>query len=97
VYNFQIKYDAKRAFDERWKKTYKVIVVGDTFIRNDYIDKSQNTLYKMRWNPAQMDKENVTHQYATDVGWASKQVTTLYNLYQKLSFYKLTLDIPKYK
>src|SRR5699024_6281510 len=92
-----IECGAKRAFEEGWTTPYKAIVGGASFIGNGYIDKGQNTLYKMRWNPAQMDKGNVTHQYATDVGWASKQVTTLYNLYQKLSFYKLSLDIPKYK
>jgi len=89
-----IECGAKRAFEEGWTTPYKAIIGGASFIGNSYIKSGQNTLYKMRWNPAQMENGRASHQYATDVGWASKQVSSLYNLYQKLNFYKLTLDIP---
>ncbi|WP_054705551.1 hypothetical protein [Bacillus sp. JCM 19041] len=58
----------------------------------------QNTLYKMRWNPQRLvETGRPTHQYATDIGWASKQVYTMYNLYQEIGEYSLVLDIPVYQ
>ena len=51
----------------------------------------------MRWNPGAMEKGNVTHQYASDIGWAAKQTRTIYNLYQQLDSYTIHLDIPVYK
>ena len=38
-----------------------------------------------------------SHQYATDVGWATKQVNTMYNLYKEIGINNLVLDIPVYK
>lgn len=89
---------AFHAYNEGWFTPRQAIIGGAGFIGNDYIKAGQNTLYKMRWNPAAMDLRNAaTHQYATDIGWAAKQVTTMYNLYQQLDSYTLYLDIPVYK
>ncbi|MFP7169903.1 GW dipeptide domain-containing protein [Terribacillus halophilus] len=89
---------AKRAYDEGWTSPYLAIVGGAQYIGNGYINSGQNTLYKMRWNPEAM-AETGTYgkQYATDIGWASKQVSTMYNLYQNLGIYTLYLDIPHYR
>jgi mannosyl-glycoprotein endo-beta-N-acetylglucosaminidase len=46
----------------------------------------------MRWNPVQ-----TWHQYATDIGWAFKQVSNIYNMYHSLNHYTLYFDIPTYK
>ncbi|WP_382549480.1 hypothetical protein, partial [Streptomyces sp. NPDC057131] len=63
-----------------------------------YINAGQDTLYKMRWNPGAAESTgNATHQYATDIGWASKQVTQIHNLYSLLNSYTLKLEIPVYK
>ncbi|MFC3018319.1 N-acetylglucosaminidase, partial [Virgibacillus litoralis] len=95
---------AKKAYDEGWDTPAKAIIGGAKFIGNNYIKGSnsyntvQNTLYKMRWNPEYMATEgSYGHQYATDIGWASKQVYTMYDLYQDLGSYTLQLDIPVYK
>ena len=92
-----IKCGSEKAYKEGWTTPYKAIVGGAKFIGNDYIKAGQNTLYKMRWNPALMEKGYAGHQYATDVGWAFKQVNTMYNLYQQLGINTLYLDIPVYK
>ncbi|WP_207368140.1 hypothetical protein [Heyndrickxia faecalis] len=42
-------------------------------------------------------KRAATNQYATDIGWASKQVVTIYKLYSLLDSRKVKLDIPKYQ
>lgn len=89
---------AQTAYNEGWTTPYKAIVGGAKFIGNNYVKAGQNTLYKMRWNPASMESRGgASHQYATDIGWASKQINTMYNLYQQLNSYILFLDIPSYK
>ncbi|MBU5465339.1 SH3 domain-containing protein, partial [Virgibacillus sp. MSJ-26] len=92
-----IECGAKKAYEEGWTTPYKAIIGGAKFI-DSYINNGQNTLYKMRWNPEAMEKTGqYGKQYATDIGWASKQVNTMYNLYQELDSYILNLDIPVYK
>lgn len=89
---------AKKAYTEGWDSPYKAIVGGASFIGNSYIKQGQNTLYKMRWNPAAMVGSNyIGKQYATDIAWASKQVHTMYNLYKQIGIKSLNLDIPIYK
>ncbi|WP_449355108.1 peptidoglycan-binding protein [Virgibacillus natechei] len=88
----------ERAYEQGWFTPYDAIVGGAQFIGNNYIKAGQNTLYEMRWNPAGMAEYGyATHQYATDIGWASKQVSTIYNLYEDLGIFNLVLDIPMYK
>lgn len=95
--NCPIDCGAKKAYEEGWTTPYKAIVGGAKFIGNSYIKAGQNTLYKMRWNPEGMATYGyATHQYATDIGWAYKQVGTMYNLYQALKLNNLYLDIPVY-
>ena len=70
---------------------------GARFIGNNYIKAGQNTLYTMRWNPAGMvNFGKATHQYATDIGWAYKQVGTMYNLYNDIGITTYFFDIPIY-
>ena len=88
---------AERAYEEGWFTPYDAIVGGARFIGNNYIQAGQNTLYKMRWNPAAMEKGDATHQYATDIGWAYKQVGRIYDLYQEIGIKTYYLEIPVYK
>jgi mannosyl-glycoprotein endo-beta-N-acetylglucosaminidase len=93
-----IECGAKKAYEEGWFTPYKAIVGGADIIASNYISKGQNTLYQMRWNPEAMSKTgSFSHQYATDIGWAYKQVYTMYNLYNDIGSYTLYLDIPSYK
>ncbi|MFP7200032.1 N-acetylglucosaminidase [Lysinibacillus halotolerans] len=95
---------AKKAFEEGWTTPEKAIIGGAKYIANDYIKGKnhtgtiQNTLYKMRWNPEAMDRYNgASHQYATDIGWAYKQINSLYNLYQTLGINNMIMDVPVYR
>ena len=63
--------------------------IGQSYIHNAVYN--QDTLYKMRWEPS------VSHQYASDIGWAYKQVNRMYSLYSLLDNYQLYYDIPVYK
>ncbi|TSB48485.1 N-acetylglucosaminidase [Alkalicoccobacillus porphyridii] len=93
-----IECGSQYAYDQGWTTPYKSIVGGAAFIGNSYVKAGQNTLYKMRWNPEALVRNGrPTHQYATDIGWASKQVHTMYNLYQGIGSYSLILDIPVYR
>ncbi|WP_033827541.1 glucosaminidase domain-containing protein [Bacillus andreraoultii] len=95
---------AKTAYSYGWDSPYKAIVGGARFIANGYIDGNnkqqmiQNTIYKMRWNPEGMARYgSATHQYATDIGWAYKQINTIYDLYKLVNIKPSRLDIPIYK
>lgn len=91
---------AKHAYEQGWTTPEKSIVGGAEFIGRNYIHSSsgQNTLYKMRWDPRSMETTGrFGRQYATDIGWASKQTTMLYQIYKDLDSYVLHLDIPVYK
>jgi mannosyl-glycoprotein endo-beta-N-acetylglucosaminidase len=86
---------AKKAYEEGWFTPEAAIIGGAKLIGSGYIFNTtfqQDTLYKMRWNPL------VTyHQYATDIGWAYKQVQRIYNYYQLLDNYTLYIDLPVYR
>lgn len=87
---------SKYAYEQRWFTPEEAIIGGAKFAGESYINHptyKQDTLYKMRWNPATPG----THQYATDIGWAVNQVRGIQTLYDQLSTYTLQFDIPKYK
>lgn len=90
-----LKGGSETAYENGWFTPEAAIIGGAKFIGEKYVNHpthKQNTLYKMRWNPASPG----THQYATDIGWAVKQVPSIYNLYQLLDDYTLTFDVPSY-
>jgi len=91
-----LKSGSEYAYKMGWDTPDKAIIGGAEFIGKNYINNAtykQNTLYKMRWNPS---KPGI-HQYATDIGWASKQVNSMYNLYNMLTSYRMDLEIPRYR
>lgn len=94
---------AERAYNEKWFTPDAAIVGGAKFISEMYVNNptyKQDTLYEMRWNPKYLvdnPKENPYHQYATDIGWAAKQVNNIYNMYQLLDYYTLYYDVPVFK
>lgn len=89
---------AQRAYDNGWFSVDTAIREGAAFVSTGYLDRGQDTIYKMRWNPDHLRNASTGyHQYATDVGWAVKQTKTIYNMYQSLSGnYTLVFDVPQY-
>lgn len=85
---------SQHAYDQGWTTPYKAIVGGAEFIGRDYVHNQyeQNTLYKMRWNHVYAPK-----QYATDIGWAVKQVSQIKSIYEQLDNPFLHFDKPKFK
>src|SRR5699024_2925539 len=87
---------SERAYTEGWFTPQDAIVGGAEFIGEKYISVGQDTLYKMRWNPA----NPATHQYATDAGWAVKQtgnIKNMFDLYKDVDGLVLTFEVPSYK
>ncbi|GEM_PF-2209475 len=98
VDNNALEGGAIRAYNEGWFTPEEAIIGGARFIGSNYIKAGQNTLYKMRWNPAAMAADKAAkHQYATDIGWASKQTARIYNLYSEIGITDAHLDIPQYR
>ncbi|WP_442638072.1 SH3 domain-containing protein [Rossellomorea marisflavi] len=91
-----LKSGSEFAYQQGWFTPEQAIIGGAKFIGDKYVNHvtyKQNTLYKMRWNPERPG----THQYATDIGWAVKQVYSISNLYKALDDYTLSFDVPNYK
>jgi len=71
----------------KWVNINAAIFGGAQWIANNYL-KSQNTLYKMRWNPL-----IISSQYATDVNWAVNQTNYMKSCFDIFSNIPLTFDI----
>ena len=84
------------AYTQGWFTPEEAIIGGAKFIAEKYINKGQDTLYKMRWNPANPGKYP---QYATDIGWAYKQTqsTSMKNIYNLIDDYFLYFDVPVFR
>ena len=86
---------SENAYSNGWFTPEAAIIGGAGFISKNYINAGQDTLYKMRWNPA----SPASHQYATDVGWAVKQITRYRQLIDSINDsnnLKLTFEVPSY-
>ncbi|ARK32201.1 peptidoglycan-binding protein [Halalkalibacter krulwichiae] len=86
---------AFHAYRQGWFTPEAAIIGGAQFIGSRYIHNShkQNTLYKMRWNPANPGFP----QYATDMAWAVKQVPNIKKLYDELDNPVLHFEFVQYK
>ncbi|UXV34338.1 glucosaminidase domain-containing protein [Staphylococcus sp. IVB6181] len=83
----------KTAAHYGWDTVGKAIIGGAKFITSDYLDRGQNTLYRMRWNPA----APATHQYATDINWASHNAARMKQMYDKIGETGKYFDVDIYK
>lgn len=86
---------SKYGFDRGWFSPEAAILGGASEIATKYIHNDtyqQNTLYKMRWNPANPGK----HQYATHTMWAVLQTSKMSRYYDLIDQYILSYEVPKY-
>lgn len=86
---------AFHAYRQGWFTPEAAVIGGAKFIGQRYIHNqyNQNTLYKMRWNPANPGFP----QYATDMEWATKQVPAIKNLYNQLDNPTLHFEFIRYR
>lgn len=94
-----LKSGSEYAYSQGWFTVDQAILGGAKFIGNNYINKKgnrQDTLYKMRWD---IDYNSYPHQYATDIGWAKKQVSRVkfQNLMSQCKTAKPVFEIPRFK
>ncbi len=92
------------AHEYGWNSVYKAIVGGAQFIHDHYVyaatmghPPTQNTLYKMRWDPDDASSGNALYQYATDPNWAYNIAVIISENADIFDGYQLTFDIPQYK
>lgn len=81
------------AYEQGWFTPEAAIIGGAKYAADRYINRGQDTLYKMRWNPDNPGH----HQYATHVSWAVIQTRNMSNIYDLLDSYTLKFDIPVYR
>ena len=72
------------AKEAAWTTPRKAILGGAKFIRANYFDNDQITLYQMRWNP----KNPGQHQYASDILWADHIATFMQSYYDEFGIKK---------
>ncbi|AVR00505.1 hypothetical protein OBCHQ24_16330 [Oceanobacillus iheyensis] len=89
---------SRYAYNAKWFSVEAAIEGGAEFIGKGYIDKNQDTLYKMRFNPSYASQyKKASHQYATDIGWGYKQTSKMNEIYELIELYSITFEIPLYK
>ncbi|WP_371868729.1 N-acetylglucosaminidase [Mammaliicoccus stepanovicii] len=76
-----------------WTSPEKAIHGGAKFVKKDYLNNDQNTLYKMRWNPYNPGQ----HLYATDVNWATSIGKIMEHYYDKYDLKKADINKNYYK
>ncbi|MFM4941590.1 glucosaminidase domain-containing protein [Aeromonas enteropelogenes] len=84
------------AYSKGWDSIEKAIDGGAKWISDNFINHpryKQNTLYKMRWNPASPGE----HQYASDVLWAKHQIPNMKKRFDIFPNAILHIDIPVYE
>lgn len=96
-----IRKASEYAYSQGWSDINLAIMGAAEYVSQRYINKPiyndkpdavQNTLYKMRWNPAYP----ATYQYATDIRWAYTQSTYLRDFFNKYKEVKLEFEVPKF-
>ncbi|GAA0305810.1 hypothetical protein GCM10008924_24250 [Gracilibacillus halotolerans] len=88
---------AQYAYDNGWFTPSAAIVGGAYFIKNGYIERGQNTLYKMRWDPESAARTGrYGKQYATHIAWADIQARSIARMYNQLTGFFLQYDVPQY-
>jgi len=83
------------AYSRGWFTPELAIQGGAEWISQKFVHQKQNTLYKMRWNPA----HPASHQYATAVNWPEHIVSRMYEIcgdYHEFDK-ELIFDVPIYK
>ncbi|EZY43001.1 hypothetical protein V052_02527 [Staphylococcus aureus MSSA-93] len=93
AYDNNPNYAMTFARNKGWTSPAKAIMGGASFVRKDYINKGQNTLYRIRWNP----KNPATHQYATAIEWCQHQASTIAKLYKQIGLKGIYFTRDKYK
>ena len=93
-HDYTVRTGAERAYKEGWFDPDTAITEGAQWIGKNYINNQsyfQDTLYKMKWN---LNYNGViTHQYATDIGWAYKQAKMMAPILREYGSY-LVFEIP---
>lgn len=72
------------AQNHNWDSPSKAILGGGKFIRENYFENGQITLYQMRWNPQNPGQ----HQYASDIKWAQQIAHLMDKYYDKFGIKK---------
>lgn len=97
-----IRKASEYAYTQGWFDISSSIMGAAEYVSPRYINKPiykdkpeaiQNTLYKMKWNPA----NPATYQYATDIRWAYIQSKDLKEFFDKHKEIKLEFEVPKFK
>jgi beta-N-acetylglucosaminidase/putative cell wall-binding protein len=87
----------QKAKAQGWDSLQQAVSGGAAWIKNQYINQGQDTLYKMRWDPVHMVVGSGSHQYAADVNWAAGIAGPIKAFYNSVGMpLYLNYDVPAY-
>ncbi len=90
---------AQYAFEQGWDSIEKALVGGVDFVRNDYIDIGQNTLYLQKFDVVSQDGELYWHQYMQNLFAPESEASNMRVIYEASNTVDANLNfiIPLYE
>lgn len=82
-----VKTGTSYATKAKWTMPNKAIIGGGAFVRQQYFENNQLSLYQMRWNP----QAPGTNQYASDIAWATKIAEQMDHYYERYGIKKANM------
>ena len=73
---------AQYAYNQGWDSLEKGLIGGVDFVKNDYIDVGQNTLYLQKFDIVNQDGELYTHQYMQNLLAPESEVSNMLKIYE---------------
>lgn len=84
---------ARHAYNQEWFTPAEAVYGGAEFIANRFVNRGQDTLYKMKWNP---DGTGPGH-YATHVSWAIIQTNRMANIFSEIDTFTHRFEVPSFR
>ena len=90
---------AKYAYDNGWTSLEKAIIGGIEYVKEDYINKGQNTLYLQKFDVVNQDKELYTNQYMQNLLAPESEAKNMKLIYEESDTLDSSLNfiIPLYE
>ena len=90
---------ARYAYEQGWDSMEKALIGGVSFVKDDYIDLGQNTLYLQKFDVVNQDGELYTHQYMQNLLAPDSEASNMKSIYESSNTVDANLNfiIPLYE
>ena len=90
---------AEYAYNQGWDSLEKAIIGGIEYVKEDYINKGQNTLYLQKFDIVNQDEELYTNQYMQNLLAPESEANNMKSIYEESNTVDCALNfiIPLYE